>query len=148
MASRRKRSEGEHLLAQGPREAPPPKAAEEYEDAEARRRTVLAGVIVFVLLAGLHLVAHLSIWATLALALATLVLNRRYLPRAGRGIGGRSSLLRMLFLLWLAVAVAVTVLVAISGFYRLEELILLTVVWGILAGLWLAERLDRFVRAH
>lgn len=148
MISRRQgQTEGERLLAQGPREPPEPLAAEQRSNETGRRKALIASAVVFALLAALHLVAHLSSWAALVLALVTLALNRRFFPPLGRGRGGRSSLLRALFLLWLAVSIALTVLVVISGFYR-EDLILLAIVWGILAALWLADRLDRFVRAH
>lgn len=64
--------------------------------------------------------------------------TRHRLPRPSRPPRFRAT--RLLFLVWLAISVAVLVLVAIGGFYP-EDLVLLAVVGTILVVLWGIDRL-------
>lgn len=54
--------------------------------------------------------------------------------------GLTGSPLRAVVLVWLAISVAMVVLVSLDNLFRWDNLLLLAVVWAILAVVWLADR--------
>jgi hypothetical protein len=71
--------------------------------------------------------------------------------RTLRRSGGRLSVaspLRGIFLVWLAICVAMVVLVSLDR-VSLENIVLLSIVWGMLVVLWVVDRgVARLVRPH
>lgn len=90
------------------------------------------------LLVAWHLISFLPWWVALALVFIAGGLTISGFLRSARG-KRRPSPFRGLFLLWLAVSIAATVLVGIGGFQH-DDRILLLVVWAILAAVWLLDR--------
>lgn len=135
------RSENERLLAEGPRTAPEPQhqAPLPSDPDEQRKRPpwwrAAAGLG---LLVAWHLISFLPWWVALALVFIAGGLTISGFLRSARG-KRRPSPFRGLFLLWLAVSIAATVLVGIGGFQH-DDRILLLVVWAILAAVWLLDR--------
>ena len=140
---RSKKTLNEELLEAGPRDA-------ELESASARRgrsglRTgfllplVLAGAL---LLPALHwVVGFLPSWAAVVMGFLVVGHYLSIFVRSTRrrsGTAGRT--LRAVFLLGLAVAVSITVLVAIAGFQR-DDRALLGFIWPMVALVWVAYRL-------
>jgi uncharacterized membrane protein len=147
MRRRGRQSENERLLAQGPREAPERQILDERKGRSPSRAGVIAA-LAFITLAALHLVSFLVWWAVIPLALFGLAFSFSRFVRRPRRRRSTNSPLRVFFLLWLAVSVAVGVLVALAGFQR-SDLVLLAVVWTILAALWVADRgLSRIWKAR
>jgi hypothetical protein len=136
----------EELREQGAREIPQSEGASTGEGS-APPRTGRALIIMLAVLAASVLVHFAPLWVQALLTipfLAYVSFRARSMPRpTGRT---RIGLTRALFLIWLAVSIAASVLVAIGGFYR-EDLVLLAVVWTILAGLWAIDRLIPRIRS-
>ena len=141
---RRPRTLNEELLAEGPREADREAVAARTERRETRARLVrlALGIAVALALLSLKWIAELlPSWIQIvvgAIVVAHLLAiflrsTRRRSVRAARG-------LRVVFLVWLAVCVAVTVLVAVGGFQP-DDRALLGLVWPILGLIWIAYRL-------
>ena len=140
---RRKKTLNEELLEAGPRHADGEEAAARQERHKARTGLVVLFVIAGALvLPGLHwVVGFLPAWA--AVVVGFLVVGhyfsifvrstKRRSPSAGRT-------LRTAFLLGLALAVALTVLVAIGGFQQ-DDRPLLGFAWPMVALIWVAYRL-------
>jgi hypothetical protein len=139
----RKKTLNEELLEAGPREAEIKEAAAHQERQRAR-----TGLVIFILLAGalflpgLHLlVGLLPAWA--AVVVGFLVVGHFFwiFVRSTRGRPSNAGrTLRGAFLLSLALAVAISALVAIGGFQP-EDRALLGFVWPVVALLWVAYRL-------
>ena len=90
------------------------------------------------------LVPPLAPYAGILLSLVGLALG---VTRLLRRTGSLRSMLRSFLLVWLAVSVALGVLVAIGGFYR-EDLLLLAGVLAVLAVLWAVDRWLHASRRH
>jgi hypothetical protein len=138
------RTLNEALLAERPREAAPKPAAAPEGRQQARARLMRLGLWVTgaLLLLGLKwIVEFLPSWAQIvvgALVVGHLVAfflgsTRRRSSDAGKGV-------RAVFVLWLAICVAATVLVAIGGFQQ-DDRALLGLIWPILALIWIGYRL-------
>jgi hypothetical protein len=138
------RTLNEELLAEGPREADPEAAAARGERHEAQARLMrlapwIIGALVFLSLK--WFVEFLPPW--LQIVAGTLVVAHYlsiFLRSTKRRSVGAAKGLRGVFLVWLAVCVAVTVLVAIGGFQP-DDRVLLGVVWPILGLIWIGYRL-------
>jgi hypothetical protein len=139
---RRVRTINEELQAQGARES----ARENDDRQEAKKRLgrlaayVVAGVVLIGLKEG---VRFLPPWVGIVVGIvvvAHFVAIFVRSTRSGSADGGKG--LRSLFLLWLAICVVATVLVALGGF-QIEDRALLGVVWPILGLVWVAYRLRR-----
>jgi hypothetical protein len=145
MSWRRKpRTLKEELLAEGPREAEREDAATFEERRATRARVVHLAVWfgVFILLLALKFgVEFLPAWVGLIVGVLVVAhfvsifvrSTRRSSADAGKGF-------RTLSLLWLAICVAATVLIAIGGFQP-DDRALLGVMWPILGLIWVAYRL-------
>jgi hypothetical protein len=87
-------------------------------------------------------------WLALALTILGVGLS---VSRTLRRSGGRLSLaspVRGVFLVWLAICVAMVVLVSLDMF-SLENIVILSIVWGMLVVLWVVDRgVARLVRPH
>ena len=143
MAWRRQRKTlHEELSEQGARGPFPAEgASEDKQPASPQTVSGRALIITLVVFIASILVHFAPLWVQALLAIpffAYFAFVARSRTRPTRRV--RIGLLRLLFLVWLAVSVAVSVLVALGGFYR-EDLVLLGVVWAILATLWLLDRL-------
>jgi hypothetical protein len=133
----------EELLAEGPREAEPEiRAPEERPDAQARLLRLGLWIAGALFLLGLKwMVEFLPGWAqVLAGILVVAHLLSLFLRSTRRRSADAAKGLRALFLVWFAVCLAVTVLIAIGGFQQGDRP-LLGVVWPILALIWIAYRL-------
>lgn len=136
------RSENERLLAQGPRQAPEPQhrppLPSDPDDERRNRRPWWRAAVGLGLLVAWHLISFLPWWAALLVVFIAAGLTISGFLRSARG-KRRPSPFRGLFLLWLAVSIAATVLVGLGGFQH-DDRILLLVVWAILAAVWLLDR--------
>jgi hypothetical protein len=148
MIPRRSEDPGhEPLRVPEPRVAPEPKTAEErtVEDEQERveRRDGAIAILILLGLAASHGIGYISKdgeWAALALMVVGIGLSF-----ARQGFSGLASLVRGIFLLWLAISVATVVLISLDSFSG-ENVLLLSIVWGILLALWLGDRgLARFL---
>jgi hypothetical protein len=87
-------------------------------------------------------------WLALALTILGVGLS---VSRTLRRSGGRLSVaspLRGIFLVWLAICAAMVVLVSLDR-VSLENIVLLSIVWGLLVVLWVVDRgVARLVRPH
>ena len=138
------RTLNEELLAEGPRDRDPDAAAgrEDRHQAKARLMLLALWIAGALLLLGLKwIVEFLPPWAQIVAGVLVVAHFLSIFVRSTRrrSVGGAKGL-RAVFLVWFAVCVAVTVLVAIAGFQQ-EDLALLGVVWPILALIWIAYRL-------
>jgi hypothetical protein len=144
MRWRRRKSLHEELLEQGPhesRELQPP----DNEAPKSSEPVPVRAVVVAIALLLASVLAHFAPLPLFLDAVAAIVFfvyfarfTRHRLPRPSRPPRFRAT--RLLFLVWLAISVAVLVLVAIGGFYP-EDLVLLAVVGTILVVLWGIDRL-------
>ena len=133
----------EQLLAQGAPEVPLPAAAEASARPPAgRRRAVAIGFVVGVAFLALHFLVYIPLVGAWLAPVAILGVNlwlrrkrRRISPVRRRSV---VSGIRGAFLIWLAVALAALVLVALGGFQK-DDRILLAVVFLILATLWTSQ---------
>ena len=133
---RRPRTENERLLGEGARDSSEPlKTSEGQRTPRPWRSLVPLGLGVSLVLV-VWLIPPLAPYAGILLPLLGLALG---VTRLLRRTGALRSMLRGFLLVWLAVSVAVGVLVAIGGFYR-EDLLLLAVVLAVLAVLWAGDR--------
>lgn len=138
------RTLNEELLAEGPRESDPTAAAARGERHEAQARLMrlalwIAGSLL--LLSLKWIVEFLPPWAQIVAGILVVAhFLSIFLRSTRRRSVGAAKGLRAVFLVWLAVCVAVTVLVAIGGFQQ-DDRALLGVVWPILALIWIAYRL-------
>ena len=138
------RTLNEELLAEGPREADPEAAEARGERREAQARLMPLSLWIvgaLVLLSLKWMVEFLPPWAQIVAG--TLVVAHFFsifLRSTRRRSVGAAKGLRVVFLLWLAVCVAVTVLVAIGGFQP-EDRALLGLAWPILGLIWIGYRL-------
>ena len=144
---RQRKTLHEELLEKGARgsaETDESRSTSEMPDGEQGRGGMLPGVVALVVLVVSVLVHFAPVWWVQALlAIIGLGYAAASAARSRKtGVRARIRLIRGLFLVWLAVSVASTVLVALGGFYR-EDLVLLAVVWTILAVLWLVDRVLR-----
>jgi hypothetical protein len=141
---RRPRTLNEELLAEGPRDIDADAAPLGAELHRARAWLMRLALLIAAALALLSLkwaVEFLPPWAQIVVGvLAVAHLLSIFLRSTRRRSPGAAKGLRVVFLGWLAVCVAVTVLVAISGFQE-DDLALLGLVWPILALIWIAYRL-------
>jgi hypothetical protein len=119
----------------------------EERERRIRRRTVAAGIIILLGLVLSHVIVHIpnfGAWAALAVIIVASLCAS--VLRRSTGIPSSTSPLRGIFLLWLAISVAMVVLVSLDRF-SLENMLLLAVVWGGLLLLWLGDRaLARLLR--
>lgn len=141
---RKPRTLNEELLAEGSREAEPeaPAAREDRHQAQARLFRLALWVAGALVVLGLKwIVEFLPAWAEiLAGVLVVSHLLSIFLRSTSNRSFGAAKRLRALFLVWLAICVAATVLVAIGGFQQ-DDRALLGVVWPILALIWIGYRL-------
>jgi hypothetical protein len=138
-------------------EGPAAKTADERVEEERQRRARRRARVLVPLLLLLAVASHtvtlipgVGFWVAVAVWLAyfsygTWSFVRHGGPRAARrgyaaGGGVTGSPLRLVVLIWLAISVAMVVLVSLDNFFRWDNLLLLAVVWAILAVLWLADR--------
>jgi hypothetical protein len=132
------------LLAEGPREADAEAAAAREDRHQAQARIIplalwIAGALLLLSLS--WIVEFLPPWAQIvAGALVVAHFVSIFLRSTKRRSAGAAKGLRTVFFVWLAVCIAVTVLVAIGGFQP-EDRAMLGVVWPILALIWIAYRL-------
>jgi hypothetical protein len=141
----RRKTLHEELLERGARtdadtEDPESQGTTPPADEPGHTRAFPAGLALALLAAsiGVHVAPA---WLQVLLAVPVLgygivsaIRSRKEKPRP------RTSIARSLFLVWLAVSVAISVLVAVSGYYGRDEFLILAVVWTILGVLWLADR--------
>ena len=138
------RTLNEELLAEGPRHGDPDAAAGRQHRHEAKARLMrlalwIAGALL--LLSLKWIVEFLPPWAQIVAGILVMAhFLSIFLRSTRRRSVGAAKGLRAVILVWLAVCVAVTVLVAIAGFQQ-DDLALLGVVWPILALIWIAYRL-------
>jgi hypothetical protein len=134
----------EELLEEGPREADAEAAAARGERHEAQSRLMRLALWIIGVLALLSLkwiVEFLPPW--IQIVAGTLVVAHFlsiFLRSTRRRSVGAAKGLRVVFLVWLAVCVVVTILVAIGGFQP-DDQALLGLVWPILGLIWIAYRL-------
>jgi hypothetical protein len=147
---RRRKTLNEELLEQGAREAAHLAEALEAEEPAAPRagqgRALVTTLALFLASMLVHFApVPLPVKGLLALLfIAYFAFTAR--SRLRRPRRARIGVTRALLLIWLAVSVAVSVLVALGGFYR-EDLVLLAVVWTILGVVWMIDRLLPRVRS-
>jgi hypothetical protein len=134
----------EQLLAQGASEVPLPAAAAASAGPPAgRRRAVAIGLVIGVAFLALHFLVYIPLvgaWlAPIAIVGVNVWFRRKRLRAMSSGL--RRSVvsgIRGAFLIWLAVALAALVLVALDGFQK-DDRVLLAVVFLILATLWASQ---------
>ena len=138
------RTLNEELLAEGPRDGDPDAAAGREDRHQAKVRLMLLALWIagaLVLLSLKWIVEFLPPWAQIV---AGVLVVAHFLSIFVRSTRRRSVAaatgLRAVFLVWLAVCVAVTVLVAIGGFQP-EDRALLGLAWPILGLTWIGYRL-------
>jgi uncharacterized membrane protein len=138
---RKPRTINEELLAQTAREA---ETEERSDETRVRLRRlavyVLAGLVFVGLKEGVRL---LPAWVGIVVGILVVAHFVSVFVRSTRGgPAERGRGLRTLFLVWLAICVVVTVLVALGGF-QMEDRALLGFVWPMLGVIWVAYRLRR-----
>jgi hypothetical protein len=133
----------EELLAEGPRESEPEATVgEELHQAPGWRMRFALVIAATLLLLGLKLTLEfLPSWAQIAAGVLVVAhLLSSFVRSTRRRSFGAAKGLRVVFLVWLAVCVWATVMVAIGGFQQ-DDRALLGFVWPILALIWIAYRL-------
>jgi hypothetical protein len=135
------RTLNEELLAEGPREAEPRSERSHERSSLVRFGVAVAAALVIV---ALKLgISHLPAW--IGLALGTLFVGHyvssfvRSTKREGATAGKG---LRAFLVLWLAICVVATVIIALGGFQD-DQLALLGFFWPVLGLIWVAYRLRR-----
>jgi hypothetical protein len=143
---RKPRTVNEELLAEGWREAEPEAAAAPADRQQAQARLILLALWVagaFFLLGLKWVVEFLPAWAQFVVGVLVVAHFLLIFMRSTRNrSSGAANGLRALFLIWLAICIAATALIAIGGFQQ-DDRALLGVLWPILGLIWIAYRLRR-----
>jgi hypothetical protein len=138
---RKPRTINEELLAQTAGEA---EAERDWDEARGRLRRLAVYVLVgllFVVLKGS--VRFLPAWVGIVVGILIVAHFVSIFVRSTRGgSADRGKGLRMLFLLWLAICVVATVLIALGGF-QMKDRAILGFLWPMLGVIWVASRLRR-----
>jgi hypothetical protein len=136
------RTINEELQAQSARET----ALENDDRQEAKKRFgrlavyLVAGLVLIGLKEGVRL---LPPWVGIIVGVVVVAHFVSIFVRSTRsGSADRGRALRTLFVLWLAICLVATALVALGGF-QMEERALLGVIWPVLGLIWVAYRLRR-----
>jgi cbb3-type cytochrome oxidase subunit 3 len=135
------RTINEELLAQTAREA---EVERDWEEAGGRLRRLAVYVLVGLLFVGLKEgVRFLPTWVGVIVGIIVVAhFVSIFVRSTSGGTPDRGRGLRTFFLVWLAICVVVTVLVALGGF-QMEDRALLGFVWPLLGVIWVAYRLRR-----
>jgi hypothetical protein len=138
---RKPRTINEELLAQTARDA---EVEEEPPKADGRFLRLVVYALGALLIVGLKEgVRFLPAWVGVTVGIIVVGHFFSIFVRSTRGGSpDRGRSLRALFLVWLAICVVATVLVALGGF-QMEDRALLGVAWPILGVIWVAYRLRR-----
>jgi hypothetical protein len=138
---RKPRTINEELLAQAAREA---EVERDWDGARGRLRRLAVYVLVVLLFVGLKEgVRFLPTWVGIIVGIIVVAhFVSIFVRSTSGGTPDRERGLHTLFLVWLAICVVVTVLVALGGF-QTEDRALLGFVWPMLGVIWVAYRLRR-----